>query len=442
MRKIFKLFFIFFVFSLTSYADASPEKKIISIPNADGVTKINVEGATFKNFNLFVQFTPHSKLIEADKKLFDEIKNIITNDLKIVSGIDFIKVDESKKLTDDFLKQSGAEGKSIITVNFVKTDIIIQVKNTNYVLAKAFEHTIKADRKAIRKLAHSISKVLYENFVGPEDIFLRPIAAVERINGNQQVVVMDFDGANKKVITNDKWVKVSPYFSPDSKSILYGVITPTGHGIVEHTLSTGKKVFLTKKVGINIEPVITKDNKCLFMTLSYEKKSNIYRANRNGTIVGPLMDSTLGENLSLNISGDQKTAAFVSNRSGKPQIYTIDLNSNCTTSGIAKRITFQGDYNQKPGLNRDGSIMVFTARDEKNVFDIFVINIPLNKIARVTQNQGHNKSAVISDSGRYVYFTSDRNGKDNIYLSNLAGTKQFAITSNGNYDSLNIGPAQ
>jgi len=447
-----KLGLLCFLCSIFAYGelsfDDSQNKTIKEVPviingseKSISEVTIRVQGASVRNFRLYKQFSLQN-LTSTQKKQAESIKTIIERDLAIVGSLDFIN-EVKTSLTDEFLKQQGAEGKTELSFNFIKDKISIIIKNTNFISNKFFEHKFDSNEAGLRKLAHYASKSIFEAFVAPEDLFLRQLAAIKAdANNNQQIVVMDFDGENEKTITTDKWTKVSPSFSPDGKSILYSIITDQGHAIIEHDLITNKRVFRTKKIGVNMEPRVNPNNKCMLASLSLEKSTNIYKADRTGNNLVKITDS-LGMNLSPTISSSGKKLAFVSDRSGNPQIYIQSFSDTCTLSGEAKRVTFLGNYNQNPYFSPDENFLVFVGRDEKNVFDIFLLELSSLKISRITQNQGNNRSPLFSPSGRLVIFASQRfgNKKNHLYISNLSGNYQVKITSgNASYDSIAISP--
>ena len=79
-------------------------------------------------------------------------------------------------------------------------------------------------------------------------------------------------------------------------------------------------------------------------------------------------------------------------------------------------------------------MIAFTGRDEKKVFDIFVLDRQSERISRVTQNQGRNQEPVFSPSGRYIVFTSERDGKKkpDIFIATLNGDHQYRLTDANN----------
>lgn len=387
--------------------------------------RLKVEGASFRQFNLYF---PEAKLLGSSsmqKKIAQDIRKIIDRDLEITAG--FSSITHSGKSDDNaLLRQKGAEGVSRLTLT-IKPDVISGfIEHTNLITGKQASKSFSAPHKNLRRFAHQIAQSVYEAFIGPENLFLLQIAAVKREGTNSQIVLLDFDGHSETSITEGSWSKASPYFSLDGKTILYGVISPQGGGIVEHEIGSKKFFFRTKKPGVNIDPRIIPDNSGMLATLSFENSANIYRLSRTGAIVGKMTQS-LGLNLSPTIRSDGTEFAFVSDRSGTPQIYVQKL----VPQAVATRVTFQGKYNQTPHFSHDGKLIAFTGRDELRVFDIFVLERDSGRISRVTQNQGRNQEPHFSPSGRFVIFTSEREGKrkPDIFIATLNGSHQFRLTN-------------
>jgi len=127
--------------------------------------------------------------------------------------------------------------------------------------------------------------------------------------------------------------------------------------------------------------------------------------------------------LSPSWSPDGKRLAFVSDRAGTPQIYLM----NADGSGV-RRLTFQGNYNQTPQWSPRGDLLAFTARDERKVFDVFVVSPDTGKIERVTQDQGRtNEEPTWAPNGRLVAFRSDRKGQSQLVVSDPKGDRQTPV---------------
>ena len=108
--------------------------------------------------------------------------------------------------------------------------------------------------------------------------------------------------------------------------------------------------------------------------MSYEGNSEIYRINPgDGARRRRGSPTTRPSTARPSFSPDGSQIAFVSNRQGSPQIFVMPA----TGGGGAKRVTFQGKYNQTPRWNprADKPQIAFTGRDERGVFDIFILDV-------------------------------------------------------------------
>jgi TolB protein len=115
--------------------------------------------------------------------------------------------------------------------------------------------------------------------------------------------------------------------------------------------------------------------------------------------------------------------AFVSDRSGNPQIYTIQLNGR-----QLNRITFDGKYNASPVWSPLGDRIAFCSMTDHNKFDIMTCQPDGKDIKRLTRGTGNNEDPSWSPDGRFIIFSSDRSGKSHIYCINANGANLRQIT--------------
>lgn len=410
-------------------------KKALAGADIKNVTaRLKVEGASFRRFNLYF---PETKIVansSAQNRLAREIRAIVDRDLEISGGFSLVS-HPSSSASEALMKQKGAEGITTLTLT-IKPDVVsAHVEHKNLGSGQKDPHDFSANHKGLRRLAHQIAQSIYESYIGKENLFMLQMAAVKREGSSSQIVLMDFDGHSESAISEGTWSKASPYFSPDGKTILYGVISPKGQGIVEQDIASKKMVFRTKKQGINLDPRVMPDNSGLLATLSFEGNANIYRLSRSGAVVHK-MTKGLGLSLSPSISPNGKLFAFVSDRTGTPQIYVQELSPTAS----ADKLKIPGKYNQTPHFNHDGTLITFTGRDENKVFDIFIFDRLSERVTRVTENQGRNQEPFFSPSGRFVIFTSEREGKrkPDIFIATLNGNHQYRLT-NANSDAKSQG---
>jgi TolB protein len=164
--------------------------------------------------------------------------------------------------------------------------------------------------------------------------------------------------------------------------------------------------------------------------------TQVWTANADGSQARKLTSTPFFINTSPTWSPDGKRIAFISNRGGSPQIYVTSVDG-----GDVRRLTFQGNYNQEPSWSPRGDLIVFTARDERNAFDLFTVNVDSGKIKRLTQDQGNNQEAVFSPNGRMIMFTSNRAGGTKLYVMTPDGNNQLPLPiEKGEYSTPDWGP--
>jgi TolB protein len=122
------------------------------------------------------------------------------------------------------------------------------------------------------------------------------------------------------------------------------------------------------------------------------------------------------------VCGPGGRIAFVSDRHGSPQIFT--MNADGTN---VKRVTFRGSHNQTPAWCPDPKqpLIAFTGREGN--FDIFTVNVDTQEYKRLTQGQGDNKDPAFSPDCRLIAFASNRRGSPGIYLSSQDGIDQNLV---------------
>ena len=128
-----------------------------------------------------------------------------------------------------------------------------------------------------------------------------------------------------------------------------------------------------------------------------------------------------GIDVSPTFSPDGKKMAFVSNRSGSPQIYIRDL-----INGGEQRVTFQGNYNTSPDWSSLDRIAFSAMANGRS--DIFTIDADGRNLRSLTENQSNNEDPSWSPDGRYIIFSSSREGGYHLYMMNANGQNQRRIT--------------
>ncbi len=111
--------------------------------------------------------------------------------------------------------------------------------------------------------------------------------------------------------------------------------------------------------------------------------------------------------VSPEFSPDGGRLAFVSNRSGTPQIYIKDL-----ASGDVSRVTFQGKYNTSPAWSPDGKKIAYVGIEENRI-DIYLILLDRGPgmPVQLTRDQGDNEDPCWSPDGNLIVFPRPVTGR-------------------------------
>ncbi|HHS12580.1 MAG TPA: CHAT domain-containing protein [bacterium] len=135
------------------------------------------------------------------------------------------------------------------------------------------------------------------------------------------------------------------------------------------------------------------------------------------------------------VSPDGRWLAFVSERSGNPDIWIKPL-----PTGTAVQITTHQAEDTEPCWHPDGKHLIFVSKRRDARGDLWKIPVNLKRGGRVTgkpepltQYLGMDGYPTVSPDGRKVAFVSDRNGKKNIWLLDWETGKMDPLTLSGGH---------
>lgn len=284
-------------------------------------------------------------------------------------------------------------------------------------------HRVTAD--GARELGHRFADDIVRHYTREPGVFGTKLAATRRVaGGGRELVLYDADGKGARVLLSEKSVMMLPAWRPDGQELLV-TTWRSGHPQLWSYRLADRSFRRVVTVGNGVmEGVYSPDGTRIAFAAIQGDNTDIWVANVDGTSPRRLTKEP-GIDVSPTWSPDGKRLAFVSNRAGSPQIYVMQADGS-----NVRRLTFQGNYNQTPSWSPRGDQIAFTARDERRVFDVFVVNVDTGRIQRVTQDQGRtNEEPTWSPNGRLLAFTTDRAGSPQLVISNVAGDRQHVVTS-------------
>jgi TolB protein len=115
--------------------------------------------------------------------------------------------------------------------------------------------------------------------------------------------------------------------------------------------------------------------------------------------------------------------AFVSNRTGKDEIYVSDL-----FFGEMKQLTHDNAFSMTPRWSPDGTKLIYTSFFKSGFPDIYLINLATNDRTKFASFQGTNSGARFSPNGQKVAMVLSGEGTPEIYVSPASGRPVSRLT--------------
>jgi TolB protein len=382
----------------------------------DAKIYIDISSPGFRKVPIAIQefIGPHGK----------EISEIIRNDLEF-TGL-FASVDKAaylEKPSDPFnrknwtplgietvLKGTSAESKDLDV-----TATLYDVYGGEAIL----KHEYRTNKAFMRLLSHTISNDIYYLLTGNAGIFKTRIAFIGEEKGEKSLYLIDWDGGGIKKTSLKANILLSLRWSRDGSELIYSAERNRQWGIylLDFKNMSERKVFSSG--GTNIAGDFFPKGDEIILSSSKEGNPDLYKVHlKSGNALK--LTSTYGIEVSPSVSPDGERIAFVSDRGGSPQIYVMRRDG----SG-AKRITFEGAYNTSPNWSPKGDKIVFASRRGTN--QICIINPDGTGVTQLT-TQGNNEDPSFSPDGRYITFSSDRDGVKGIYIMRANGESEKRIT--------------
>jgi TolB protein len=303
-----------------------------------------------------------------------------------------------------------------------------------YVVARGDAPVLsKTYRGDVRDAVHELANDIVQSFTGKRGVFGSRIAFAMTGRGPHEIAAVDMDGGRMEVLTKMGSDSLLPAYSPGGAEIAFTSYLKNNPDLWIVAAGGGRARRVSKQPGLNTGATWSPDGRSLVVTLSFEGNSELYKINPDDGHVLARLTNNPAIDSSPAFSPDGSQIAFVSNRQGSPQIFVMPA-----SGGAPKRLTFQGKYNQTPRWNPrlDKAQIAFTGRDERGVFDVFLIDVKTGRVDRVTQGRGSNLDPTWSPDGRLIAYTSSRGG---LFVQNPETHHEVQI-SKGSASSPSWGP--
>jgi TolB protein len=266
---------------------------------------------------------------------------------------------------------------------------------------------LQAARGDLRRAAHRIADMIFEEITGIPGVFSTQIAYISeerRADGTRQfrLIVSDADGENAQRVAESAQPLLSPSWSPDARRLAYVSFEGGVSGVYVQTLRTGTRERVSARAGVNSSPSFSPDGRMLALVLSRDTGNLDIHTLDLSTQVLRQHTTDAAIDTEPTWAADGRSIYFNSDRAGGPQVYRVGLDPGAR----AQRITFDGPYNARPRMSPDGRQLA-VVYGENNRYRIGVVDPENGQLQILTDGRLDESPSFAPNGAQIIYATRE-----------------------------------
>ena len=273
---------------------------------------------------------------------------------------------------------------------------------------------LTSTRNYPRLIAHHFEEEVVRKVDGTPGMASSQICFSAGRTGSKEIYIADYDGANARPVTKFGSVTILPKFSPQGDKIAFVSYKDKFPFLYVLNIASGVTTVVSKRVGLNVAPAWSPDGRRLAMTLSKDANAEIYIKSADVGSPDQRITNSPSSDAQPTFDPTGTRLAFVSDRGGVPQIYTMGVDG----SGV-NRVTFTGGKTCDPSWSPDGKRIAYVSEKSGEGMAVYMVDLTDNSATRLTEAGGMHESTSWSPDSRHIIFSSSRSGKPELYAVNV-----------------------
>lgn len=297
-----------------------------------------------------------------------------------------------------------------------------------------------------RMQMHKLSEALLQTLFGVEAVTTtRLLYSVQHESQHPsdagwkaEIWECDYDGGNARQVTFEDNYSITPVFIPShpehgSDRYLY-VNYKNGQPKIYYG-SIGSKTGkpLLKLRGNQLLPAISSDRSKMAFISDATGRADLFmqEVNESGKLIGKpkqLFSYPRSTQASPTFSPDGSEIAFVSDKDGTPRIYLIPVESESNKRAVPTLLTRKNRENTCPTWSPDGTKLAYSAKTN-GVRQIWIYDFHIGEEVQLTTGPGNKENPVWAPDSLHLVFNSTDPDHSELYLVNLNQPEAVKITS-------------
>jgi TolB protein len=288
-----------------------------------------------------------------------------------------------------------------------------------------FGKRYRGSMETINSMAHMFANALLEHLTGEKGPFGTEIAYVVRSGKSKNIASVEVDGSNPRWLTKNSSLNLNPIWSRDGNSIYMTTYYGGNPDLCRFHIPTGKLRYVYRDEGMELPGPEDPKSETMLFTSSTEGNMDLYTMDMK-TRKTKRITTNRAIDVSPTWSPDSSKIAFVSDRKGNPHIFVMDANG-----GTPRRITFRGSHSGDPAWSPKGDKIAYTSMDKNGNFQVHIVDPEGKKPQQITFGDYDTHDPSWSPDGRFLAVTSNKDGKEAVFVLRLGVNRLWRISPEG-----------